>query len=283
MKLISRKMFFAAAAVTLAAAAGGVILVDQDGDADMEKKLEVAGVYLANSDYDNAIAIYNGIIAEDDGCSSAYIGLAEAYYAKDKTEKSLEILERGLECSDDEDAVIKKLAELFPGNLTEDMLSGEDEYSAEEYTDTEIKTETETAVETIVTETETSSTEETGITETETVTAAPETATAVSTTAAPVTTTTAARTTVTTVTTTTTFAAATTTTAAPETTATAEPEPQSVVVEDLIMMTASEARKWCEENNLTLSVIGDGGLIVSQSPAPGSVVFENSEIIVRCE
>lgn len=281
MKLISRKMFFAAAALTLAAAAVGVILVDRDTDADMEKKLETAGEYLANSDYDNAIAIYNGIITEDDGCSEAYIGLAEAYYAKSRTEKSLEILERALEFSDDEDAIIEKIAEIFPKYNVENFWDGNDEYYAN--AEDESTSETENAFEktemTSVSE-KITVTEATTVSETEKTTATsevPAVTISETTTPVPVTTTTAP------VVATTVTAAATTVPAATTTTAATAPEPQPVIVDDLTMMTVQEAKSWCSENNLFLSVIGDEGLIVSQSPAPGSVVLENSEIIVRCE
>ena len=76
------------------AAALGVILVGRNG-ADYTERLEQAGVYLESRDYDNAIAIYNKIISENRSCAEAYVVLSEAYFAKNKTDKALEVLEKG--------------------------------------------------------------------------------------------------------------------------------------------------------------------------------------------
>lgn len=292
MKIGSKKMFITAAIVLILAAAVGVIIFDRDTNVDLEKKIELAGEYLANSDYDNAIAIYNGILADDDNCSEAYVGLAEAYYTKGNIEKSLEILEKGLRYSDDEDAVIDKINTLFPDYDIEGFWNEDDEYNAEVPSEIGFETETEDTAsepEVVSVPEETTTTETTAAPETEdtTVTTTTEassvttvvttvpttvpvttTTVPITTTAAPVTTTTALRTTV-----------ATTTTTTVATTR----EPEAIIVEDLTMLTVSEARAWCERNNLSLSVIGGNGEIISQSPAPGSIVIENSEIIVSCE
>lgn len=277
----NKKMLLAAAIVLLLAAAAGIIIFDRDSGADLEKNLELARIYLESSDYDNAIAIYNGLIAKDDSCSEAYAGLAEAYYTKGNTEKALKILEKGLEYSADEDIVIEKIKAFFPDYDLEAFGYEDDEYFAEVPEETEVETETEAAYisEEAVTET-------TAVPETEetTITTTAEITTTVTTTAVQTITTAPAATTVPVTTT----AAPVTTTAAPRTattatTTTAAKEPEAVVVDDLTMMTVSEAEAWCKSNNLTLSVIGGGYEIISQSPAPGSIVEEYSEIIVRCE
>lgn len=293
MRIRNKKMLLAAAIVLLLAVVAGIIIFDRDSSIDFEKKLELAEKYLESSDYDNAIAIYNGIIVEDDSCSEAYVGLAEAYYTKGNTEKALSILEKGLEYSADEDIVIEKIKTFFPDYDFESFGYENDEYYAEVPDEIESETENDETVAsakeiTDVAE-ETTVTETTAVQETEETTAT--TTAEITTTAAP-TVTTAVTTTTVPITTTTTTAAPVTTTAAPRTTtaettttttAATTKEPEAVVVDDLTMMTVSEARVWCENNNLSLSVIGSGGEIISQSPAPGSIIEEYSEIIVRCE
>lgn len=294
MRIRNKKMLLAAAIVLLLAAAAGIIIFDRDSSIDFEKNLALAVEYLERSDYDNAIAIYNGLLAEDDSCSEAYAGLAEAYYIKGNSEKALNILERGLEYSADEDIVIEKINMFFPDYDFESFWYEDDEYYAEvpDEIEAEKQTENDDEVMTAVSETEiTEVIEETTVAET---TAVPETEETTVTTTAEITTTAAPIVTTTVTTTTvqiTTTAAPVTTTAAPQTTAETAAstddaeirEPEAVIVDDLTMMTVSEARAWCESNNLSLSVIGGEGEIISQSPAPGSIIEEYSEIIVRCE
>lgn len=276
----NRKMLLAAAIILLLAAAAGVIVFDRDSSIDFKNNLELAGKYLESSDYDNAIAIYNGLLAEDDSCSEAYAGLAEAYYTKGNTEKTLQILEKGLEYSADEDIVIEKIRTFFPDYDFAGFGYEDDEYYAEVPDGTELETETEFAG---ISE-ETSVTETTSVPDTEETTST--TTAEITTTAAKVVTTTAATTTVPITTTaapvTTTTAPRTTATAATTTTAAAAKEPEAIIVEDLTVMTVSEAEAWCHSNNLSIFIIGDGE-IISQSPAPGSIIEEYSEIIVRCE
>lgn len=278
MRIRNKKMLLAAAIVLLLAAAAGIIIFDRDSGVDLEKNLELAEAYLESSDYDNAIAIYNGLIAKDDSCSEAYAGLGEAYYTKGNTEKALKILEKGLEYSADEDIVIEKIKAFFPDYDLEAFGYEDDEYFAEVPEETEVETETEA-----VYISEEAVAETTAVPETEetTVTTTAEITTTVTTTTVPATTTTV-QTTTTAAPVTTTAAPRTTTTAAATTTTTAAKEPEAVIVEDLTVMTVSEAEAWCHSNNLSIFIIGDGE-IISQSPAPGSIVEEYSEIIVRCE
>ncbi len=278
--------------VLLLAAVAAVMFFGKDDSGNYEKKLEAAALYLENCDYDNAIAIYNGIIAEDRTCAEAYAGLSEAYYAIDRTDKAMEVLEKGVDNTDGDDIVMDKWEELFPDvqyaegdeydNVSGGALDGT-ELSIDGITtvnsDTTDETEpSETTAEiTEATETTTEVTSETTV---------PTTTTAVTTTtvttAAPVTTTAAPVWTNPPVTTT--VPRPIVTTPAPTTTTTVTTTVlRDVTIKDFTTMSLDEAYSWCSKNNLTLTIIGDetgGGDILSQSPAPGSVVKENSEIIV---
>lgn len=127
MRIITRKTNILAAIALLLAAAVGIIIFDRNTEASFEKKLEQASIFLERSDYDNAIAIYNGIIAEYEECTEAYIGLSDAYSAKNKNEKALQILERGLENADNEETIIEKITEKFPDYVFEDDEDIDDE------------------------------------------------------------------------------------------------------------------------------------------------------------
>lgn len=278
--------------VLLLAAVAAVLFFGKDNSGDYEKKLEAAALYLESCDYDNAIAIYNGIIAEDRTCAEAYAGLSEAYYAIDRADKAMEVLEKGVDNTDGDNIVMDKWNELFPDVQ---YAEGEEDYSVPVgaldgtelsidgittvASDTSDETEaTETSEE--ITETTEATTEVTSETTVPTTTTA---ATTTVTTAAPVTTaaapvwtnppvtTTVPRTTVTTTAPTTTTVVTTTTVL------------RDVTIKDFTTMSLDEAYSWCSKNNIILTVIGDeadGSDILSQSPAPGSVVKENSEIIV---
>jgi len=278
----------AAAIVLLLAAAAGVLFFGRSsGGGNYEKRLEQAALYLENCDYDNAIAIYNGIISENSECAEAYAGLSEAYYKTERFEKSMEILERGMECTDEDPAVAEKLEELFPdaqyAEAEDDSFLGAldgSEFNLDDITTAVLETEVQSDTTTVPEESETEETSETTAPTEETTTPTTTTAaapTVVTTTAAPAPVVTAApapivttaRTTVAPVTTTT----VTTTTAAPK----------KVTMRTLTSMTLDEAYSWCSKNNLVLTVIGsesNSSRIVSQSPAPDTVIEENSEVIV---
>lgn len=144
MRIKNKKMLLAAAIFLLFSAAAGIIIFDRDSSIDIEKSIELAGKYLESSDYDNAIAIYNRLIAENVGCTGAYVGLAEAYYTKGNAEKALKVLENGLEHSSDEDILTEKIKTFFPDH---DFEASD---KIELYTETEI---TDTAEETAVPDT----------------------------------------------------------------------------------------------------------------------------------
>ncbi len=302
MNIRVRTTLIAASIVIMLTAAFGIIYIGRSS-MDYEEKLEQAGIYLENQDYDNAIAIYNGVISEHRDCSEAYVGLSEAYFSKKRTDKAAEILKKGMDYADDEDVIMAKWSELFPdiqyADASDDDDDQDDEYDessdfTDDFEDTEITAETS------VTQTEQTVTEVTTVpqeTETEAETTVPTTAATVpTTTAAPVTVTvTEASVIVTTAppavtappattqaTTQVTTQVTTVQTTAATTTVTTTEALKDVSVPDLTRMTLDEAYAWCSKNNVILNVVGtesNSAKILSQSPAPDSTVKENSSII----
>lgn len=279
----------AASIFLMLAVAVAVVIVGRSGT-DYEEKLETAGVYLENRDYDNAIAIYNSIIAENSSCAEAYAGLSEAYFAKNRSDKAFEILERGARNTNQNRVIMDKMNELFPDGIYDADASEENEDGFEDdnaaVTDVpqtedpfgEISETEEITVTTIPEESETES-ETTTVSTTAATTAPTTAATTVPTTAAPVVVTTAPPV----VTTAATTPATTVQTTTVTTTVTTTEMLRDVSVTDLTLMSLDEAYAWCSKNNLILNVVGtedDSAKILSQSPAPNSVVKENSTVIV---
>lgn len=264
-----------------------VIVVGRSGT-DYEEKLETAGIYLESRDYDNAIAIYNSIIAENSSCAEAYVGLSEAYFAKNRLDKAFEILERGTRNTDQNKVIMDKMNELFPDGVYADASEENEDGFEDDNADVTDVPQSEDFFE------ETSETEEITVTtvpeesetESETTTVPTTAATTVPTTAATTVPTTAAPVVVTTappvVTTAATTPATTVRTTTVTTTVTTTEMLRDVSVTDLTLMSLDEAYAWCSKNNLILSVVGtedDSAKILSQSPAPNSVVKENSTVI----
>lgn len=298
MNIRIRTTLVAASIVMMLTAAFGIIFIGRSS-MDYNEKLEQAGIYLENRDYDNAIAIYNGVISEHRDCSEAYAGLSEAYFLKKRTNKAAEVLKRGMDYADDEDVIMAKWSELFPdvqyADASDDDDNWDDEYSesdglTDDFEDTEMTAET-SAPQTEQTETEVTTVPQESEAETETTVPTTSATTVPTTTAAPVTTTTAAPVIVTTVpptvtappaTTPATTRATTVQTTAATTTVTTTEALKDVSVPDLTRMTLDEAYAWCSKNNIILNVVGtekDSAKILSQSPAPDSTVKENSSII----
>lgn len=304
MNIKIKTTLIAASIIAMLTAAFGIIFIGRSSES-YEDKLIQAGIYLESRDYDNAIAIYNKIISENRECAEAYAGLSDAYFAKNKTEKALEILEKGAERTGGDDIVIDKMSELFPdyqyADASDDNYDEDSDWDEDDDEDgliDEFEEDTETTAETSAPETEASEPEEETTaapqeSETETETTVPMTAatTVPTTTAAPVTTT-AAPVIVTTAppavtappaTSQATTRVTTAQTTAATTTVTTTEALKDVSVPDLTRMTLDEAYAWCSKNNVILSVVGaesDSAEILSQSPAPDSTVKENSSIIV---
>lgn len=261
--------------VMLIAAAGGVVFFTNTSGS-IETRLSDAEEFLDNGDYGSAIAIFNEIISEDASCANAYAGLSEAYYAEGMTDKALEILEEGAENTDNSIIIANMLEDMFPELYEEDVKEAE---KAASETETVSEPETETtaaAIETAEAAETTGTAETTEATDISTATA-PAATTATTTSAA------AAQTT----------AASADTTAVPETTAASSEtttttavtteEPREFTMPDFTSMSLDDAYAWCSKHNIILNAKegeNNSGEILSQSPAPGSPVKENSEIIV---
>lgn len=289
---VKLKMILLVASIVLMLAASlGIIIIGRTGT-DYEERLEQAGIYLESRDYDNAIAIYNRIISENRTCAEAYVGLSEAYFSKNNADKALEVLEKGARNTDNDDIIMSKRSELFPDL----MYASDDDINNDEFDEdtenTEINSEA-APLETEMSETESAVTEvsEETVTESETtavttaVTTVPTTAaTTVATTAAPVVVTTAPPiVTAPPATTQATTRITTTPTTVTTTTVTTTEALKDVSVTDFTKMTLDEAYEWCSKNNVILNVVGtenNSSRILSQSPAPNSMVKENSSVIV---
>lgn len=129
------------AMVVIAAALAAVIIYGRNSASDdISVKISEAEAFYEALDYDKAIAVYNDILSTEDN-ADAYAGLAKAYYAKGNSEKALNVLEKGLESTQNNDAVVKVFSELFP-----------DAETAEATTTSVATSETEKITETSVSE-----------------------------------------------------------------------------------------------------------------------------------
>lgn len=285
-----KMILISALIVLMLVSALGIIIIGRN-KTDYGERLEQAGIYLESRDYDNAIAIYNRIISEDKSCAEAYVGLSEAYFSKDNTDKALEVLEKGARNTDNDDSIADKKSELFPdliyASASDDDVDDEfdddtedDEAAAETLPlETEIS-ETDSAVTEVTEESVTES--ETTVTTTEATTVPTTAATTVPTTAAPVIVTTAPPVVTAPPVTQATTRVTTTPTTVTTTTVTTTEALKDVSVPDLTRMSLDEAYEWCSKNNVILNVVGtesNSSKIVSQSPAPNSTVKENSSVI----
>lgn len=129
------------AMVVIAAALAAVIIYGRNSASDdISVKISEAEAFYEALDYDKAIAAYNDILSTEDN-ADAYAGLAKAYYAKGNSEKALNVLEKGLESTQNNEAVVKIFSELFP-----------DAETAEATTTSVATSETEKITETSVSE-----------------------------------------------------------------------------------------------------------------------------------
>lgn len=255
------------AMVVIAAALAAVIIYGRNSASDdISVKIYEAEAFYEALDYDKAIAAYNDILSTEDN-ADAYAGLAKAYYAKGNSEKALNVLEKGLESTQNNDAVVKVFSELFP-----------DAETAEATTTSVATSETEKITETSVSE---EKTEEESVT-TQTSAARSETTAATTVTAASATTqhTTAAAT------------AATTQkqTAAATTAATTKKETQTVVekisVKSYTGLTEDAISSSAKSDGVNVVFVYEednsyiDGEAFKQSPAAGSKVGKGSIVTV---
>lgn len=166
------------AMVVIAAALAAVIIYGRNSASDdISVKISEAEAFYEALDYDKAIAAYNDILSTEDN-ADAYAGLAKAYYAKGNSEKALNVLEKGLESTQNNDAVVKVFSELFPDAETAEATTTSVATSeTEKITETSVSEE-KTEEESVTTQTSAARSETTAAT---TVTAASAAATAATT------------------------------------------------------------------------------------------------------
>jgi len=72
----------------------------------VNRQLELAQKYLLEKDYEQAIAVFEGIIEIDPKNEEAYLGMAEAYAAVDDLENAVKILEKASKRVDSEEVLV---------------------------------------------------------------------------------------------------------------------------------------------------------------------------------
>lgn len=100
-----------AALAVLAAVIIGIVASKGNEGAKLQKLLDTGAKYLAELDYEQAVAVYNEAIALDPKSVDAYLGLAEAYLGMGDTEAAIAALEAGYEATGDQ-TIGDRLAEL---------------------------------------------------------------------------------------------------------------------------------------------------------------------------
>lgn len=258
------------AMVVIAAALAAVIIYGRNSASDdISVKISEAEAFYEALDYDKAIAAYNDILSTEES-ADAYAGLAKAYYAKGNSEKALNVLEKGLESTQNNDAVVKVFSELFP-----------DAETAEATTTSVATSETEKITETSVSEKKTEEESVTTQTSAESSATKSETTSATTVTAASVTTqhTTAAAT-----------AATTQKQTAATTAATTKKETQTVVekisVKSYTGLTEDAISSSAKSDGVNVVFVYEednsyaDGEAFKQSPAAGSKVGKGSIVTV---
>ena len=93
------------ASLAVVAAIVLVIAFSRGGTASKKysRQMEIAGKYMSDMDYENAVLAYNEAISIDPSRADAYLGLADAYLALGDPKKAIEVLQMGLDNVSDED------------------------------------------------------------------------------------------------------------------------------------------------------------------------------------
>ena len=134
------------------------------------EQMEIGEKYLAELEYESAVAAYMAAIEIEPKNAEAYIGLAEAYLGMGETDKAIEILEEGISQTDSEElksmltSIQQELAEAEKKRIEEE----EKAKLAEAEKETEKETETETTTEIEITSKPESETTTVGATTAET-------------------------------------------------------------------------------------------------------------------
>lgn len=105
-KTVNRKLIIMIVAIaTVVCIAVVTVIFAQGGSVEkrLAEQLDLAERYLAELDYEQAIAAYEAAIEIDPKCEEAYLGLADIYIEQEEYEKAAEILEEALAQIDSED------------------------------------------------------------------------------------------------------------------------------------------------------------------------------------
>lgn len=142
-----------------------VIIKNASDARQYAEQMELGEKYLAELDYESAVAIYMAAIGIEPKSADAYIGLAEAYLGMGETEKAIEILEEGIRQTDSEElkgmleSIQEELAEAERKRLEEAERAKLGETEMEREKDLETTSVEETMIETDTEIVETSSVE----------------------------------------------------------------------------------------------------------------------------
>lgn len=96
----------------------------------LTRQLNLGQKYLAELDYEQAVAAFTKAIEIEPMSVEAYLGLADAYIGLGDTEKALEVLESGYERTQDE-RILEKIKQIREGVVEEETEIKSDEEKAE--------------------------------------------------------------------------------------------------------------------------------------------------------
>lgn len=105
-KRVLTGVIVAAVAVVIAIIVGIIAFGNRD-DSKLQKLLDAGQKYLAELDYEQAVAAYEEAIALDPKCVEAYSGLAEAYFGLGDVDSAVAALEEGFEQTGEESLILQ--------------------------------------------------------------------------------------------------------------------------------------------------------------------------------
>ena len=101
-----------AVAFILAVIIGIVIVVNNNDDDNAVEQIALAKQYYEMMDYDKSAAIYNQLLKSNSTEPDIYMGLYDVYMVMGKEEKAIEILQRGIENTNNK-AIEEKLSQIY--------------------------------------------------------------------------------------------------------------------------------------------------------------------------
>lgn len=138
-KPVNRKPIIITAAIAAVVCIVIVAVIFARGGSTEKRLAEQLGLaerYLAELDYESAIAAYEAAIEIDPKCEEAYLGLADIYIEQEKYEEAVEILEAGLAHIDSENirSKLEEIEELLAERekAAEELLTAAEETPVEE-------------------------------------------------------------------------------------------------------------------------------------------------------